>query len=422
MTIARHTRLAATGALLALASLLSLACGVSELFPSGSWGSPVTDGEHVYAAGGSTGDAVRVDLDGGSLDADWTLGQRGRELGAIYAAPLNTDNVVYIGSYTCAEASCTSRITGLPKSGSGRTADGALNSETPGTLAGPLAWYEPPPGADTGNLILFGTGLRQGDEGRVAALDVDTRREAWSLSTDGDVWGGVAVDDGVGYFGTLGGTLHAINLAPGTAAADRILWSFDAGGPIISRPVVDAENRRIHFGVLSNGQNLFTLNVDTRRRMVSGGVDSLGSGEWSLDAGGWVWAAPLLLRGGDELYFTTLQGEVSAADPADGRLLWSEPADVGQTVLATPLAHPSDDEPERLFVATYRGNVLQIDLGSRRVDQSALVIDNGAGGTPLLVDDRVYVTTIGGELREFDPSSLVQLSCINLNIVADDCG
>lgn len=68
----------------------------------------------------------------------------------------------------------------------------------------------------------------------VSALDARTGRVKWSLRVGGPVKGGLVLRDGVLYFGDLGGTLWAVDVATGRALGHlQTDLTFNVGSPIV---------------------------------------------------------------------------------------------------------------------------------------------------------------------------------------------
>jgi outer membrane protein assembly factor BamB len=63
------------------------------------------------------------------------------------------------------------------------------------------------------------------DDRQLFALDISTGREMWRAEAGFNIFGGCAVGDKTGYFGTLAGKVHGIDLTNG-----HIIWTIELDG------------------------------------------------------------------------------------------------------------------------------------------------------------------------------------------------
>jgi hypothetical protein len=75
------------------------------------------------------------------------------------------------------------------------------------------------------------------------AVNANDGTKAWSFKTPLTIWNAPAVQDGVVYFGSRDGYLHALDAPRG-----RERWKASVGAPILQSPAVDAKNGRIVVG------------------------------------------------------------------------------------------------------------------------------------------------------------------------------
>ena len=255
----------------------------------------------------------------------------------------------------------TGAVFGAPAVAAGRIVVGTTDGELRETEGGPAEL--------SGHLMAFDT------HGEVA----------WSLSRETSVTTSPAVDDGVVYATTAGGTVFACDAVDGTLLWERSFDDFRATAPAVA-------DGSVH--VASWGGSVRTLAADD------------GSDRWSVDTGGFVGGAPTAADGtvyaisssrsnrereltlfaigtdGDERWRQTTEGGLSAASPAVGE------DGVYAPVGITMWGFDREDGSVR-----WRGPDARAGSG---------------GGTPAVTDGTVYAgvgRVNGGLLYAFDPES-----------------
>ncbi|MDE2899596.1 MAG: PQQ-binding-like beta-propeller repeat protein [Chloroflexota bacterium] len=190
----------------------------------------------------------------------------------------------------------------------------ALNAET-----GLQTWSTILPGrivgapSLAGNSLLIGTG-----DGSLHAIALPEDPAAlpgrtWSpFQADGRIWSQAAVSDGSLYFGTLGHSVYAVNLADG-----KQRWRVELDGAVVGSPLV--LNGTVYVGSLD--RSLYALNAEN------------GEALWSFEGDGWFWASPVHADG--VIYAATLNGSLYALD-AGGNRVWSIPAEASGPIVAAP--------------------------------------------------------------------------------------
>ena len=133
------------------------------------------------------------------------------------------------------------------------------------------------------------------------------------FQADDKIWSRATVADGTLYFGTLGHTVYAVNLADG-----KQRWSVPLGGAVVGSPL--ALNGVVYVGALD--RTLYALNAAT------------GEEQWRFAGDGWFWAPPV--HEGGVIYAATLSGSVYALD-TQGNAFWSIPAEAGGPIVAAPV-------------------------------------------------------------------------------------
>ena len=267
--------------------MFAAAACIDDLTPQGGWSAPIVVDDKLFV-GNRDGNLVRFDPETGNLDPNWRY-PREDGLGAIYGSPIVIGDNIYGAGYTCRGNNCNGEIFGLSLA-DGSSIWGLRGLELKTKLVGQIS--------AVGTTLLFGTSALgeedNGPEGYLYALETasGSPRLKWQIPLDGNAWSGVTVDGPIAYIATMTGTIYAIDATDDerfdSDAASRIQWTFEAEGAIAGP--IHVEGGSIFFGDLAS--NVYKLN--TLSRSASSGTSEVnpGSGEWKIDVGAWVWAAP----------------------------------------------------------------------------------------------------------------------------------
>lgn len=148
------------------------------------------------------------------------------------------------------------------------------------------------------------------EEGRTTSRTVDFYRNGgafevvWRQELAGSSQSTPAVADGRVYVGDNSGALTALDVATG-----EILWRFETGGEVRSRPVISADGRTIYFGSADGA--LYALTPEGKLR-------------WRFDADSALYGSPVLFDG--RVVFGTAAGEVISLDGDTGKVIWRSEA------------------------------------------------------------------------------------------------
>lgn len=190
------------------------------------------------------------------------------------------------------------------------------------------AWVFPSQGQDTVGPIFGGVAYSRdtntvyfgSDDGNLYALDaldgspkkIDT--SGAFFPAESPIWSTPTIDNGIVYFGTMGGTLFGVREGGGK------VMEFKAGGAIAANPVV--EDGVVYVG--SFNKNFYAIDPNGRVR-------------WSFPTGNWIWAEALLARdprAGQVIFVGSLDGVIYALEASSGTPRWAHK--VGQGIRGKP--------------------------------------------------------------------------------------
>jgi len=151
----------------------------------------------------------------------------------------------------------------------------------------------------------------------------------------------------------------------------QIWQSEKLGGAIVGEPAL-SEDGILYVGTF--GSEIVALNAQT------------GSVVWRAPTEGWVWSGPVLLEG--HLYFGDLKGYFYAFNAEDGSELWRlTPEQLDGQIVGSPLV-----VDEGIYIVTQNGNLNYLDL------EGNILWQKSVGGqlytTPRLAGDKILVALV----------------------------
>lgn len=152
----------------------------------------------------------------------------------------------------------------------------------------------------------------------------------------------------------------------------RQLWQTgDLGGAVVGTPAL-GEDGSLYVGTFGNG--MLAINTDN------------GETQWQFPTEGWVWSGPALHE--DQLFFGDLNGNFYALDASNGQSLWTLTADrLDGPIAGSPLV--LDDV---IYVSTESGTLFALSM------QGAIEWSQTIGGklytSPLGAEDLIIVAPI----------------------------
>ena len=152
------------------------------------------------------------------------------------------------------------------------------------------------------------------DNAAFYCVDAATGRQLWRFDTGMMIWTVAALMDGLVLFGSLDGTLYALDALDGRLVAKHV-----TGGEIKSSPL--ALDGSV-FVCNSNGRvQRLALSVSARREH-GGAAAATFEPVWAYEAGAEVYGSPALCAATGTLVVTDMLGGVAALDARDGSLRW----------------------------------------------------------------------------------------------------
>jgi eukaryotic-like serine/threonine-protein kinase len=255
------------------------------------------------------------------------------------------------------------------------------------------------------------------------AFDRQTGRRVWTYTVGDAIVGGVAVADGVAYFGSSDWGVYALRLSD-----QSLVWPepFRTGNWVWSTPVIDAD--RVYVGSMDG--SVYAINRETGAQewtfatggavpgsvalndghVYVGSIDrtlyrldaETGTLAWQQPLDHWIMGSPLVLD--DHVYVTSLSGHLYGFASEDGTPRW-DPVFLLNVVRAGPVA-----DGDNILVATDTGEVWRVSVATGRPLRA--FPDVGEPGTPsgfgailsppVVRDGVVYLGTALGNVLSLD--------------------
>lgn len=165
----------------------------------------------------------------------------------------------------------------------------------------------------------------------------------WSYRTGHALWATPAADGERVYLPSMDHYLYAFDIETG-----RVAWKTeDLGGAMVGKPRLSPDGV-LYVGTF--GSEVIALDASNGQIL------------WRAPAKGWVWAEPLL--DGDALYFSDLEGALTALNVADGSLRWQIQPDTStkRAVSGAPLILG-----DTLYFASKSGAFYAVDVANGNI-------------------------------------------------------
>ena len=194
------------------------------------------------------------------------------------------------------------------------------------------------------DIVLFPWGRRGSQKGGVVALERETGKMVWDISTEYAVEGGISEEGDSIFFGTLGflgggAKLYCLRLDGGEE-----IWSRALSGGVWSSPVVS--EARVYIG--SDDGNVHCFAREDGRSVP----------HWPIHLEpGRMWVS----LSEDNLIAVLENGSIIALDPLSGRPSWMKPVAIGDKI-----ASPSLLVGNNMYFGSQDGNVYRLNLHRRK--------------------------------------------------------
>lgn len=315
----------------------------------------VRNGKYLYLTT-MTGDVVALDTATGK---QW----RTRLRGAVFSTPVVGDGLLYVGCedhHVYAVDAASGVVKWRTRTGGGVFASGAIAK---GVLCiasvdrkvygldpttGNVLWTSELQGMAQSQAATDGTHFFLGTwDNTIRCLDA-AGKGIWSRQVGRDAKtdriqfyyspaiGSPAVGDGLAYFISNDGMLHALKTANGQSA-----WSFDGKSLGYSSPLL--HGGKLYAAIGTEGK-VFAFDARDGRSL------------WEGKVPGTVYDSSFAIARG-KLFIGTARGQLCALDAASGKLLWTY--SLGPAHL---LASPAVDE-QRVYIANMAGDVFAFEVG-----------------------------------------------------------
>ncbi len=353
---------------LILLCLLVSACGsvpVAETWP----GLTVADGT-VYVISGSPQQVYLLDAENGTQKG--TFIPAGEHRGVVYWSPVTVGGgLAYVGF-----SEPQAKIYGL------YAFDPTTRLEQWHISVQDLILAAP---AYADGVVYFGT-----SDGQVYAVDAKTGAEkpGWPFQAREAIWASPLVDGGRVYVPSMDHSLYCLEAATG-----QKVWEFKANGSFAAQPIL--ADGILYIGAFDG--RLYAIHADSGQAVEG----------FEFQADNWIWSEALWADG--RLYVTALDGKLYALDPATGAILPPYPYDSKEVsgqrdaLRAAPV-----QAGDRILVATRSGRVIAVKDGVGQSWWPSGLPQAEILTTPVVVDNRVYILLMNGQLQTLNAENGVQ--------------
>jgi len=166
----------------------------------------------------------------------------------------------------------------------------------------------------------------------------------WTFTSQGESWAKPVTNEACSclFLPSMDHSVYAINPQNGT----EIWRSDDLGGAIVGTPAFN-DNGVLYVGTF--GGKLFALNAE------NGAI----VWEFSTEDGGWIWSGPSISDG--VLYFGDLNGYFYAVDAETGTQKWQlAPEQLDGQIVGSPLVMDQD-----IYITSQDGNLYKLDTSGK---------------------------------------------------------
>jgi len=355
----RSRRLGAAIGLLLLAVVLS-GCGAAPT--TQNWPGLTANDGTIYVISGLPQQVYMLDAETGAQKA--TFVPQGEHKGVLYWSPVTVGGgLAFVGF---AESSKTSVLYAFDPD------------------AGQEQWH-----IDVEDLILAAPVYADGvvyfgtSDGRVHAVDVETQtaKPGWPFQTAQAIWASPLIADGRAYVSSMDHHLYCLDAETG-----QKVWDFEAGGALAAQPILDASRDILYIGAFDG--KVYAIQADSGQAVEG----------FYFKAENWIWSEVLMAD--DQLYVSSLDGKLYALDPSTGTVNPPYPYDSqdvsgeSDTIRAAPV-----QAGEFIVVATESGRVIAVKDGLGQWSWPSGVPQAPILTNPVVSEGRVHIALTNGQVQ-----------------------
>ena len=217
------------------------------------------------------------------------------------------------------------------------------------------------------------------------SLDLNGRLQ-WTFTSEGESWAKPISDENCEclYLSSMDHTVYAIDPDNGS-----LIWRSDSlGGSVVGSPAY-SEDGVLYVGTF--GGKLFALNAEDGSvlwEFNTSPVEERILGIIPVSESGWIWSGPTLSDG--VLYFGDLNGYFYAVDAVNGTQLWQLPPEqLDGEIVGSPLV--IDDS---IFITTEAGILFKLDTTGRTLWSQSLGENAKIYTSPRAANELILVAPI----------------------------
>lgn len=212
------------------------------------------------------------------------------------------------------------------------------------------------------------------DDGSLVCLEASGGKKIWSLKGDAPIYGGIGMETGLGIlvFSNGEGDLSAVDASSGSLLWKTKLNGFSQGTPLVSGGMV-------FLGTWGN--RFYGVNLEDGKVL------------WEKEMGKKIYFSPAVaspVMAGETLLVPSKEEILHGLDPSTGEEKWSLSASAGYVTPAV--------DGEDFITATQDGKVMRVSASDGRVKWETKVPGTFYQSSPLVLQSRVYVTSMEGVL------------------------
>ena len=234
-------------------------------------------------------------------------------------------------------------------------------------------------------VVYFGT-----SDGQVHAVDAETgaERPGWPFQAREAVWASPLVADGRVYVPSMDHSLYCLEAATG-----QKVWEFKAQGSLAAQPIL--ADGILYVGAFDG--RLYAIHADSGQAVEG----------FDFKAGNWIWSEALLADG--RLYVTSLDGRLYALDPTSGEVLPPYPYDSQEASGQRDLLRAAPVQAgDRIIVATRSGRVIAVTDGMGQTWWPSGIPQAEILTTPVVSGNRLYIVLMNGQVQTLNAENGVQ--------------